>query len=227
MSTPEINKHNVGRIAERIVANELEFRGFRVSDLNKEGTSANSDLLAAKDGKTLQIQVKGATESPEDNGPWINYGHCNEAIIVDRKQPMFNRCSGFYKADIVVLMSVKSPSEYSCVVLPWDKAEEAARINLDREYRTPRKMASPRNQARCGLTSRSMDGFQRYRTLEGWSCTWPNRPSWKVTRIVGTFWTNKFLPEPAVELCYGLNSLPHTSCAIAASQFFPDFAGIG
>ena len=31
-----VNKSNVGRIAERIVSNELEYRGFRVSDLNKE-----------------------------------------------------------------------------------------------------------------------------------------------------------------------------------------------
>ena len=68
-----INEHNVGRIAERIVSNELEFRGFRVSDLNKEGTSANADLLAVRDGKTWQIQVKGATE---DNGWWVSYGYC-------------------------------------------------------------------------------------------------------------------------------------------------------
>lgn len=57
--------HNVDRIAERIVSNEFGFRGFRVSDIKKEGTSANADLLAAKTGKTQQIQVKGATE---DNG---------------------------------------------------------------------------------------------------------------------------------------------------------------
>ena len=55
-----INQTNVGRIAERIVSNELEYRGFRVSDLNKEGTSANADLLAAKDGKATQIQVSRA-----------------------------------------------------------------------------------------------------------------------------------------------------------------------
>jgi hypothetical protein len=35
METVGINKHNVGRIAERIVSNELEYRGFRVSDPNK------------------------------------------------------------------------------------------------------------------------------------------------------------------------------------------------
>ena len=35
------------RIAERIVSNELEYRGFRVSDLNKEGTSACLIVRAA------------------------------------------------------------------------------------------------------------------------------------------------------------------------------------
>ena len=44
MSEPAITKQNVGRIAERIVSNELEARGFRVSDLNKEGAAANADF---------------------------------------------------------------------------------------------------------------------------------------------------------------------------------------
>jgi len=141
-----INKHNVGRIAERIVSNELEFRGFRVSDLNKEGTSANADLLAAKTGKTWQIQVKGATE---DNGWWFGYGYCTDAIIAGKGKEegrMFNRCStsSFYKAEIVVLVSVKRPHEYSCLVLPVEIAEKAAQVNLDREYRTPKKDGTPK-----------------------------------------------------------------------------------
>src|ERR1700733_7497215 len=111
MGQVEINRHNVGRIAERIVSNELESRGFRVSDLNKEGTSANADLLATRDGKTWQIQVKGATE---ENGWWFGYGYCTEAIIAGKGKEegrMFNRCSpdSFYKAEIVVLVSVKLP----------------------------------------------------------------------------------------------------------------------
>ena len=136
MAPVGINKYSVGRIAERIVSNELEFRGFRVSDLNKEGTSANADLLAARDGKTWQIQVKGATE---ENGWWWRYGHCSEAIIAG--EPMFNHSatSRFYKAEIVVLVSVKSPKDYSCVVLPVEIAEKAAQMNLDREYRTKKK----------------------------------------------------------------------------------------
>jgi hypothetical protein len=85
MSTVNINRHNVGRIAERIVSNELESRGFQVSDLNKEGTSANADLLAAKDGKTWQIQVKGATEG---GSSWcVNYGFCQQEAVQVRATP--------------------------------------------------------------------------------------------------------------------------------------------
>ena len=130
-----INKNNVGRIAERIVANELAYRGFRVSDLNKEGTSENADLLAAKDGETWQIQVKGSTAT-EKSGWWVNYGYCDPDII-DRKKPVFNNSrSAFYKAQIVALVSVRSPTQYSCVVLPVKEAEKAAQLNLDYAYRT-------------------------------------------------------------------------------------------
>jgi hypothetical protein len=110
----KIHSGNVGRIAERIVANELEARGFRVSDLNKEGTSANADLLAVKDGKSWQIQVKGATH---DQGCWFNYGQCSEGHI-DGGELMFNRATSFYKAQVVALVCVESASDYSCVILP-------------------------------------------------------------------------------------------------------------
>ena len=59
MGKINIGRHNVGRIAERIVSNELEARGFRVSDLNSDGTATNADLLAVSPNRTLQIQVKG------------------------------------------------------------------------------------------------------------------------------------------------------------------------
>jgi hypothetical protein len=125
---------NVGRMAERIVSNELEFRGFRVTDLNKDGTAANADLLAVCGDCIRQIQVKGATE---DSGWWIHYGYSTQSIITNRDEPIFNRHSSFYKADTVVLVSVKSPSDYCCIVLPVTVAEEVAQMNLDREYRTP------------------------------------------------------------------------------------------
>jgi len=138
MGNVGINKNNVGRIAERIVSNELEYRGFRVSDLNKEGTSANADLLAARDGKTWQIQVKGATE---ENGWWVNYGFGTEEVIAGTK-PMYNAATSFYRAQVVVLVSVRSPHDYCCVVLPVAVAEKAAQLNLDHSYRNTKKDGS-------------------------------------------------------------------------------------
>lgn len=137
MST--INRHNVGRIAERIVANELEFAGFRVSDLNKEGISANADLLAAKDGLAVQIQVKGSTW----DGWWFGYGHCTEEMISHPARKFFNRSTGnFYKAEYVILVCVKGPAEYQCIVLPVDLAEEAVQRNLERCFRGKKKDGS-------------------------------------------------------------------------------------
>jgi hypothetical protein len=139
MSVVNINRHNVGRIAERIVSNELESRGFRVSDLNKEGTSANADLLAAKDGRTWQIQVKGASEG--GSSWWVNYGFGVQEAI-DGLKTMYNSVESFYRAQVVVLVSVKSAHEYRCVVLPVREAEKAAQLNLDHSFRNLKKDGS-------------------------------------------------------------------------------------
>jgi hypothetical protein len=131
----EINSKNVGRIAERIVANEMEARGFRVSDLNKEGTAANADLVAIRDGRALQIQVKGSTNRPEEW--WVGYGYFTEQMIANKEQILadkkgiFNRVkNNFFKADYVILVAVRSLKEYSCIVLPVDVAERAAQLHL-------------------------------------------------------------------------------------------------
>ncbi len=126
---PMVSSTNVGRIAERIVANELEWRGFKVSDLNKDGLSPNADLIAAAGGKTWQVQVKGATNSGDKW--WAEYGFCTVEIM-DGDAPMFNRRESFYKADIVVLVAVRSPREYRCIVLTTADAERAAQINRSR-----------------------------------------------------------------------------------------------
>ncbi|MGD0903906.1 MAG: hypothetical protein ABR924_13290, partial [Terracidiphilus sp.] len=66
-----IGKGNVGRIAERIVASELEYHGFLVRDLNLERLAANVDLLAVKDGNAWFIQVKGTSfDTRYENGWW-------------------------------------------------------------------------------------------------------------------------------------------------------------
>jgi hypothetical protein len=130
----EISKGNVGRIAERIVANELEYRGFRVSDLNSDGTAANADLLAVSPNLTLQVQVKGAANV---EGPWwVAYGFCTPQIIACPREAMFNRKDSFYKANLIVMVAVRSAKDYCCVVLPVDEAERLAQLNIEREYRT-------------------------------------------------------------------------------------------
>jgi hypothetical protein len=139
-----IHRHNVGRIAERIVANELEFRGFRVSDLNKEGIAANADLLASKDGKTWQIQVKGASY---DNSWWVNYIHSKEGHF-DKSVPIYNSSKAFYRADTVVLVCVASPCSYKSLVLPVDIAEKAAQLALDRTIRVPKKDGTKKKDAK-------------------------------------------------------------------------------
>src|SRR5437667_11925969 len=99
-----VNQNNVGRIAERIVANELEFLGFEVSELNRDKTSANVDLLALSSSwKFWQIQIKGAAN--RENEPWwVGYGNCTDAQIADRNHSIFNRSTAsIYRAEVVVL----------------------------------------------------------------------------------------------------------------------------
>lgn len=129
---------HVGKIAERIVANELEMQGFLVRDLNMEGIAANADLLAFKGDEVWQIQVKGSsydTNYPND-GWWFQYGYCKQEHIDDETAQMFNRAKGPLKANAVALVCVRSASEYQCIFLPVDVAEKAAKINLGYAYRT-------------------------------------------------------------------------------------------
>jgi hypothetical protein len=162
------NKATKGRIAERIVANELEYRGFRVTNLNREGVEANADLLAAKDGKIWQVQVKGADNAEEAAGDWwFQYGFCNENIIA-RKEKMFNRGHSFYSANVVILLAIRSPRDYCCVVLPLDEADEAAECNLDFTYRRPRADGQPRkpHMVWCWLKPRPGAKKERVEALE-------------------------------------------------------------
>jgi hypothetical protein len=141
MMTSHIGKENVGKIAERIVANELESYGFVVRDLNLEGLAANVDLLAVKARKIWLIQVKGSSynETYPNNGWWFQYGYCKNEHIQNEGMKMFNRCDGSFQANIVALVCVRSPHEYQCIVLPAKIAEDAAQINLNHAYR-PRKV---------------------------------------------------------------------------------------
>ena len=138
---PKIGKQNVGKIAERIIANELEACGFFVRDLNLEGVSANADLLAIKDSCVWQIQVKGSSyeESYRDDGWWFQYGYCTEEHIRNKNTEMFNRAKSSLRADCVAMVCVRSPFEYQYLLMPVETAEKGAQINLDYGYRPPKR----------------------------------------------------------------------------------------
>jgi hypothetical protein len=131
-----------GRIAERIVANELEVRGFHVTSLNKDGQLGNADLLAAGHGKVWQVQVKGARHRPKHRW-WIQYGYCTLEIARGNGS-VFNRHDSFYRADIVVLVAWRSPKDYKCIVLRTEDAERAAQLSLDCDYRRPKRNGEER-----------------------------------------------------------------------------------
>ncbi|MFZ0640598.1 MAG: hypothetical protein WAN33_02965 [Candidatus Acidiferrales bacterium] len=98
-----------------------------VSHLNKDGVAPNADLVAISPSRMLQVQVKGATNKSKDR-LWVGYGYFTDEII-EGKRPVFNGRQGFYKADFVVLVAVRSATKYTCFVLPVDIAEDAAQLH--------------------------------------------------------------------------------------------------
>ena len=138
----EINSKNVGRIAERIAMNELEARGFHIIDLAyMSKTTANVDFIASKNGKSFNVQVKGASNpfGPPRRRWTVGYGQCNEETIEGRSS-FFNAKSDFaLRADVIVLIAVNSPSNYCAVVMPVDEAEKAVQLNMTGFFRQPKR----------------------------------------------------------------------------------------
>ena len=135
----EVVKGNVGRIAERIVMNELESRGYHIIDLAYTSkTFANVDFIASKGGRSFNVQVKG-TSLKTTSRRAVQYGYCTQEIV-DGQDPMFNgKTEAALRAEVVVLVGVYSPSNYHAVVLPVAMAEKAAQINLDQYYRAAKR----------------------------------------------------------------------------------------
>lgn len=134
----QIDKKNVSRIAERIAMNELEARGFHIIDLAyMSKTTANVDFIASKGANSFRVQVKGTTNKPQAR--WaVQYGFCDENTV-QKRHSFFNSKTAFtLQADVVVLLAVKSPSNYRAVVMPVKEAEQAAQMNMDGYYRQPK-----------------------------------------------------------------------------------------
>lgn len=144
----QIERANVGRIAERIAMNELEARGYHIIDLAyMSKTAANVDFIASKGGQSFHVQVKGMSNKPLAR--WaVQYGYCDEAAV-EKRRAFFNGKSDFaLKADVVVLLAIKSPADYMAVVLPVGAAEEAVQLNMDGYYRLPKSDGGKRTPSK-------------------------------------------------------------------------------
>jgi hypothetical protein len=165
----EINARNVGRIAERIAMNEMEARGFHIIDLAyMSKTSANVDFIASKAGRSLNVQVKGASNPVISSSSrwWVQYGYCDEDIVEGRRTTFNGKSDFALKADVIVLLAVNSPSNYRAVVMPVEVAERAAQANLDGYYRQPKRDGGKRQPGKIwcdldpALNPRKVDRFK-------------------------------------------------------------------
>lgn len=63
--------------------------------------------------------------------------------------PVFNgKTEAALRADTIILMGVRSPTDYRASVLPVDRAEEAAQLNLNQYFRLPKADGSPRKEGK-------------------------------------------------------------------------------
>lgn len=161
-----IDKSNVGRIAERIAMNELEARGFHIIDLAYTSkTFANVDFIASKGGQSFNVQVKGSSVYAGDRRA-VHYGFCTEGHI-SNDAPMFNgKTAAALRADVVVLMGVRSPTDYWAVVLPVERAEEAAQLNLSAYYRLPKANGDSRKPGKVWIELDRSSAARKAETAE-------------------------------------------------------------
>ncbi|WIY69544.1 hypothetical protein KB221_00630 [Aquidulcibacter paucihalophilus] len=142
----KVARVNVGRIAERIVMNELESRGYHIIDLAYTSkTFANVDFIASKAGQSFNVQVKG-TSLKSGARRAVQYGYCTKEIVAGTV-PMFNgKTEAALRADVIVLVGVYSPSKYHAVVLPVATAEQAAQTNIGQYYRGTKRDGGVRKE---------------------------------------------------------------------------------
>ena len=116
----DINKKNNSRskaIGERIIANELTYKGWLVVNANSgEQNAPNLDLIAIKDNKRITIQVKS---SDGGNLFLLGWGF-------NENKKYFNTKNG-PKTDFIATVIIEAPSKYKYLILPVKKAEEIAK----------------------------------------------------------------------------------------------------
>jgi len=127
----------IGAIGERIVANELTFRGFLAVNANSgEENSPNFDIIALKGKQRPTIQIKTSNASSH-KGQYF-FGYYKET------GDYFNTKNG-PKADIIIAVYLYNPISYSCLILPVKDAERVCRRQASHWMNTPKKNGQKRS----------------------------------------------------------------------------------
>ena len=136
-TTRGLSSNAIKALGERIVANELTFRGWLAVNTNSgEENSPNIDLIALKGEKRITIQVKTSGARSHKGQHFMGY--------YKEEGRYFNTKDG-PSCDFVVAVYVYSPDSYSCLVLPVDDAEEVCRQHGKYWMNVPKKNGERRS----------------------------------------------------------------------------------
>ena len=106
-------RQQLGEAGELAVSEALEALGWRVSNLNDaQQNTPNVDLLAARDGARVFIQVKAY-----NTYGWISGGGLNEKIA--NGAPLFNKVADRQTADFIVFLSPSAPTAPKALAVAW------------------------------------------------------------------------------------------------------------
>ena len=112
----KFSSNAIKAIGERIVANELTFRGWIAVNVNSgEENAPNIDLIALKNHKRITIQVKTTSAQSHKDQFFLGYHRENGSYFNEKAGP---------KADFLACVYIHSPKNYSCLVIPISKAEK-------------------------------------------------------------------------------------------------------
>lgn len=102
-----------GALGENLITNELLFRNWIPQNLNNSVSNApNVDIVALKDHKKINIQVKTASLSQPD----VRIGHGKKDNFLNSKDGPL--------ADYIAFVRIESPKVYEVYIVPADIAEE-------------------------------------------------------------------------------------------------------
>ncbi len=126
-----LSSNAIKAIGERIVANELTFRGWLAVNANSgEENSPNVDLMALRGDKRVTIQVKTSSARSNEDQHFMGYYKEQGAYFNAKPGPT---------SDFVVSVYVNSPTNYRCLVLPVGDAERMCKLAGEHWMNVPKK----------------------------------------------------------------------------------------